>query len=555
MLALITLCNGEVVPENSVDEQLLSDLSEIIDEQTRRPNMPVHAAAEDQKIAADATTEALNGEADADEARLTRELQAAEADLRRQESKLESDHLLSQQQLLAVMLTRKKGAKTLHVSGAASNKYLHSKAPIFAKLSAVKKTVSLAEGVKLRFTVSNPTAQHLRILNWETPFEGMLASMFVVRDQDGIRIPYIGADARRRPPETATNADFTMVPPKGSKSVVVDLSRAYRFAKDGKYYVRVNQPKDSHVHYSDVMKSVVSVEVKNTHKATKKLEREFEKVAPGEAVLLQNGLTHVGCSADQITMLAKWQADAQKWVQSAKACTVNKNDSCEKNARLWFGNTTQSAFAFSVIKTLKNMHERAKDSKFRCDGKRCTASTFGYVYPDDVDQNVFICPFSFSYAVQSEKRQTLIHELSHFNFIGVNEGNQGIEGERDLGYGEVNCQALAKTDSANAMNNADNVAYFTRDIALKSDPSCTDLSSSCPVWAAQHDCAATYTGIGVLKKHCCKSCGHATAVSAPGLPPEPPAPGKTHSGGAPLRGSWNALFAAAVAVSCLLISC
>jgi hypothetical protein len=45
----------------------------------------------------------------------------------------------------------------------------------------------------------------------------------------------------------------------------------------------------------------------------------------------------------------------------------------------------------------------------------------------------------------SEKKQTIVHELAHFNTIGVNEKNSySVIGEEDLGYGEDNCKAMAK---------------------------------------------------------------------------------------------------------------
>lgn len=112
----------------------------------------------------------------------------------------------------------------------------------------------------------------------------------------------------------------------------------------------------------------------------------------------------------------------------------------------------------------------------------------------------------------SEKRQTVIHELSHFNHVGINEQSSGSTiGERDFGYGESNCQELARTNPTTAMNNADNVGYFVRDIGLGSDPDCKDSYAKCSSWTSQYGCDSSVTvGGQSLKQACPMSCNVCT---------------------------------------------
>ena len=51
---------------------------------------------------------------------------------------------------------------------------------------------------------------------------------------------------------------------------------------------------------------------------------------------------------------------------------------------------------------------------------------------------------------------TIAHELSHFN---------DIAGTRDLTYGDQNALNLARTNSAQAMHNAENYGMFIRQVA------------------------------------------------------------------------------------------
>jgi len=174
---------------------------------------------------------------------------------------------------------------------------------------------------------------------------------------------------------------------------------------------------------------------------------------------------------------------------------------------------------------LQNMINHWSKSDWDCNPPQCRPNVFAYVYPSDTTQMVQMCPFTFTYSVESEKMQTVIHELAHFNHIGVNDQGGQTIGERDLGYGEGTCMDLAKTNPVNAMNNADNIGYFVRDVGLNVNPNCKDGSSQCSGWVASYGCdpnSGVTVGGMTLDQKCkasCKKC----ATPAPS-PPPPPAP-------------------------------
>jgi len=428
--------------------------------------------------------------------------------------------------------------------GAAAQEFLHSKAPIIAHLTANQKQADVSKntGLKVKFSVENPSSKPLKILKWETPFEGLLADMFKVHNVDGDKMKYVGPDARRAPPYMATDKDFLVVKAKGSESIEVDLASMYEFTKDGDYFIRAIDPDDGHLHYKDLMNTVVKVTVVNTKKqaeyrAQDQKNRSVNKktrMAAAEMGLIQTGQTLKNCDAAQTAALKQWEKDAKAWLEKAEKCTTQTSSSnalCSANVNLWFGKAPQSEYAFSVTKALKNMLSHFANSDFDCNGDRCGGGTFAYVYPSDDTQEIFMCPFTFTFSVESEKRQTVIHELSHFNHIGVNEHTSGIVGERDLSYGEKNCQDLAKSDPTKAMNNADNMGYFVRDIGLSSDPSCIDKYSSCASWVKTYDCNKQYkidanSPATYLYSFCQKSCKKCNAVM-PSPPPPPPSTATT----------------------------
>merc|ERR1712086_270545 len=133
----------------------------------------------------------------------------------------------------------------------------------------------------------------------------------------------------------------------------------------------------------------------------------------------------------------------------------------------------------------------------------CGGSTFAYVYPTDTQQNVYMCDFTFEYPDYSEKVQTVIHELSHFNHIGNTNDNA---------YGESTCINLAQSNFQAAIQTADNVGYFGKyaNSCYRNAPSgytpknsplqgCVDQYSNCQALAAS-GCSSRVQG------YCCQSC-------------------------------------------------
>ena len=49
----------------------------------------------------------------------------------------------------------------------------------------------------------------------------------------------------------------------------------------------------------------------------------------------------------------------------------------------------------------------------------CGPNTYAWVYPSDWTQKVHICEYTFGPVDYSEKVQTVVHELSHFDHIGA----------------------------------------------------------------------------------------------------------------------------------------
>merc|ERR1711964_899435 len=113
---------------------------------------------------------------------------------------------------------------------------------------------------------------------------------------------------------------------------------------------------------------------------------------------------------------------------------------------------------------------------------------------------IVVCPTALALAVESEKRQTLLHEL-----LLLIRQKQGVAPKRGLAYGETNCQWLSKKSPKDAIRNAESVAYFVRDVGMNSNAQCMDQASVCRSWTEKYKCNKEYT-FGFHRKHLREVC-------------------------------------------------
>ena len=118
------------------------------------------------------------------------------------------------------------------------------------------------------------------------------------------------------------------------------------------------------------------------------------------------------------------------------------------------------------------MQSLSGNSIYACpadDPDGCDGNTYAYVYPTDTTQTIYICLFTFNFPDYSEKVQTVIHELSHFNSIGATTDNSKsvhtcmadvADPVVRAAYGQVACYDLAQSDPAAARSCADSYGYF-----------------------------------------------------------------------------------------------
>ena len=114
--------------------------------------------------------------------------------------------------------------------------------------------------VEIEFVLRNISDDTLYVLEWYTPFEGILGRIFTIT-RDGDTLEYQGPMVKRMPP---TESDYFGMAPGSTRSAIVDLGRAYDLSKPGNYTL------DFRGELDDVVKSKAAIaENGRTHSSIK----------------------------------------------------------------------------------------------------------------------------------------------------------------------------------------------------------------------------------------------------------------------------------------------
>ncbi|OAQ42254.1 hypothetical protein A5893_03845 [Pedobacter psychrophilus] len=102
----------------------------------------------------------------------------------------------------------------------------------------VPSQAKLGDSVNLDFVVYNTTDSVRQFCKWHTPFEPLMSKYLDVISTEGVEAEYQGPMAKRMMPPPADS--YVSINPGDSLKSVVNLNKAYRFPKAGKYVIKYN---------------------------------------------------------------------------------------------------------------------------------------------------------------------------------------------------------------------------------------------------------------------------------------------------------------------------
>ena len=302
---------------------------------------------------------------------------------------------------------------------------------------------STGDRVAVRVTISNPTNSAIKILKWLTPASGIEASLFTVT-RDGKAVAYLGKLAKRVAP---TDADYITLQAGESIASDVNLADYYDFSVSGKYAVKYNVA-SANLYNAAGQSTDFLASDDSEFFVEGRANRVLQSVIP-DTVTGTN--TFNGCSPSQQTdLIAAREAASVYAADDVAYFAANKQG---ERFVTWFG--TYDATRYNLVKThftnVQYAMDTANPMSFDC---TCTDPTvYAYVYPDS-PFIIYLCGAFWGSPVTGtdSKAGTLIHETTHFTIVA---------GTDDYAYGQTAAKALALSNPAQAVMNADSHEYFS----------------------------------------------------------------------------------------------
>ncbi len=325
--------------------------------------------------------------------------------------------------------------------------------PIETEISLVSHFLKGTENVVVNYSMTNVTDQPVRVLLWNTPFDGIEGNLFEVA-RNGELVPYLGRVYKRGTPQPE---DFMTLEAGETRVTKVELSAYYEMNFTGEYQLRARNESFDHA-------PLGQLPLKGQHGSLLDLgsnsvifwidgeEPPLADIAPlaFDKVIRKAKPVRETCSNERKAILANALAAAQGIAGNASSYLSSGQNPSSPRYTEWFGafssgrwNTVDSNFQ-AIDDALNNANV-----EFDC---KCKQRYYAYVYPNE-PYKIYLCRVFWDAPLTGTDSQagTLVHEMSHFNVVA---------GTDDVTYGQNSCRSLAISNPNSAIQNADSHEYF-----------------------------------------------------------------------------------------------
>jgi peptidyl-Lys metalloendopeptidase len=315
---------------------------------------------------------------------------------------------------------------------------------IQVSLSVAKSTLSAREDVAVQVTLTNVSAQPVRLLKWYVPgSEGLKEGLFSVQ-RNGEAVEYIGPHYKRVAPRAE---DFIVLAPGESVSGSAPVSGLYDLSESGSYSISysahgLEQHNVVLTKAAQLDSNLVNLWIEG--RASGQPEIQAQGAVTGQS------LAYASCTTTRQSQIATAVSSATTYANSTSSY-LNGISSGTSRYTTWFGaySSTNLSTARSHFTNIKNAFASAA---IVVDCTCTDTGTYAYVYPTQ-PYRIYVCGafWSAPNTGTDSRAGTLIHEMSHFNVVAATD---------DHVYGQTGAKSLAKSSPSQALDNADNHEYI-----------------------------------------------------------------------------------------------
>lgn len=312
-------------------------------------------------------------------------------------------------------------------------------------------SVSDVENLSVKATLTNIGSETLKLINDpRTVLSTWRTNAFSIQSEagapsfTGIKVKYSPQLAAKRTDDAA----FTVLAPGQSFELTHDLAGVYNFTTSGAGNYQFSAANVFQYVGSDGQLNTIAADAQS-HTLAVSGKLASSKGRPVKRSGLQRrGISYNSCSSSEQSLIKTAASSSNTYVANASSY-LSGISSGTTRWTTWFGTFTSSHF--STIKShYANIGTDATNTEYDC---TCTDSdTYAYTYPDSPGY-IYLCGafWDAPNTGTDSKAGTIVHEQSHFT------NNAGTQ---DYAYGQTDAKALAKSNSAEAIENADNHEYF-----------------------------------------------------------------------------------------------
>lgn len=285
-------------------------------------------------------------------------------------------------------------------------------------------------------TVTNTARHPVNVLRWQLPQDEWEQPLFRVLREDSTPVKYLGAIFKRTAPAAA---DHMKLEPGATVSYRVELTGAYDLSRNGRYTVQyVSKGQRGEVLASAPLYLWLE-------------GRSGKASTPATPPVTGASLSYSGnCSASQQTTIAQAVQQASTYSVGADDYLATLGNGTPRYTT-WFGTYT-TAGRNTAKAHFVAIRDAFANKPVTVDCKCKKPNVYAYVYPTQ-PYKIYVCGafWNAPMAGTDSKGGTLVHEMSHFNVVAATD---------DWAYGQSAAKALAISDPAKALDNADSHEYF-----------------------------------------------------------------------------------------------
>ncbi|CEL60424.1 peptidyl-Lys metalloendopeptidase [Rhizoctonia solani AG-1 IB] len=264
----------------------------------------------------------------------------------------------------------------------------------------------------------------------------------------GLKVKYVPSKAAA----LNTESSFTVLAPGQSIEIDHDLAGVYNFTQSGEG--AYNFGATNVFNYVDATGELKTIEASsNTHQF--KLAGKLAVPHGYTNSISRRAVTYTGCTSTQQSQISTAATSSNTYVANANSYLAGISSGTTRYTT-WFGAFASSRYN-TVVSHYKNIGTDATSSNYDCTACKSEpgidySSTFAYVNPGSPGK-IYLCGafWSAPNTGTDSRAGTIVHENSHFTVNG---------GTDDHVYGQSSAKSLAKSNPAQAIDNADNHEYF-----------------------------------------------------------------------------------------------